>query len=120
MSRIVTAAELEHRTLEYLQQLYRQVQQDLTEPPRIAAHIRRHPLADLEPDGRAMRLRRGPEQVDRAGEQWWPVLGAAYLLHGVKRVQGMRLITPHWRDRKATSKRLSPVAQRDGGTRKTQ
>lgn len=58
--------------------------------------------------------------MDRAGARWWPVLGASYLLHGVKRVQGMRLITPHWRDRKATSKRLSPVAQRDGGTRKTQ
>jgi SAM-dependent methyltransferase len=58
--------------------------------------------------------------MDRAGARWWPVLGAGYLLHGVKRVQGMRLITPHWRGRKATSKRLSPIAQRDGGTRKTQ
>lgn len=58
--------------------------------------------------------------MDRAGPRWWPVLGASYLLHGVKRVQGMRLITPQWRGRKATSKRLSPVAQRDGGTRKTQ
>jgi SAM-dependent methyltransferase len=58
--------------------------------------------------------------MDRAGTRWWPVLGASYLLHGVKRVQGMRLITPHWRGRKATSKRLSPIAQRDGSTRKTQ
>ena len=58
--------------------------------------------------------------MDRAGPRWWPVLGAGYLIHGVKRVPGMRLITPHWRDRKATSKRLSPIAQRDGGTRKTQ
>ena len=58
--------------------------------------------------------------MDRAGPKWWPVLGASYLLHGVKRVQGMRLITPHWRGRKATSKRFSPIAQRDGGTRKTQ
>ncbi|MFU2488898.1 class I SAM-dependent methyltransferase [Thauera sp. WH-1] len=58
--------------------------------------------------------------MDRAGRRWWPVLGAAYLLHGVKRVHGMRLITPHWRSRKAASKRLSPVAQRDGGSRKTQ
>lgn len=55
--------------------------------------------------------------ADRAGARWWPVLGAGYLLHGVKRVQGMRLITPHWRGRKATSKRLSPIAQRDGSTR---
>ncbi len=57
---------------------------------------------------------------DRAGSRWWPVLGAAYLLHGVKRVQGMRLITPHWRGRKAAAKRLSPVAQRDGSTRNMQ
>ena len=55
--------------------------------------------------------------LDRAGSRWWPVLGAGYLLHGVKRVQGMRLITPHWRGRKAAAKRLSPVAQRDGSTR---
>jgi len=58
--------------------------------------------------------------VDRAGPRWWPVLGAGYLLHGVKRVQGMRLITPHWRGRKAAAKRLSPVAQRDGSTRNMQ
>ncbi|HAG77055.1 MAG TPA: SAM-dependent methyltransferase [Thauera sp.] len=58
--------------------------------------------------------------LDRAGARWWPVLGAAYLLHGVKRVQGMRLITPHWRERKSASKRLSPVAQRDAGARTTQ
>ena len=58
--------------------------------------------------------------LDRAGSRWWPVLGAGYLLHGVKRVQGMRLITPHWRGRKAAAKRLSPVAQRDGSTRNMQ
>lgn len=58
--------------------------------------------------------------ADRAGSRWWPVLGAGYLLHGVKRVQGMRLITPHWRGRKAAAKRLSPVAQRDGSTRNMQ
>ena len=58
--------------------------------------------------------------IDRAGSRWWPELGAGYLLHGVKRVQGMRLITPHWRGRKAVAKRLSPVAQRDGSTRNMQ
>ena len=58
--------------------------------------------------------------IDRAGSRWWPVLGAGYLLHGVMRVQGMRLITPHWRGRKAVAKRLSPVAQRDGSTRTMQ
>ena len=29
---------------------------------------------------------------DRLGRTWWPVFGAAYLLHGVKRVHGMRLV----------------------------
>ena len=30
--------------------------------------------------------------MDRVGERWWPVLGAAYLLVAVKRVRGMRLV----------------------------
>lgn len=30
--------------------------------------------------------------VDAVGERWWPVLGAAYILMAVKRVQGMRLV----------------------------
>ena len=58
--------------------------------------------------------------MDRLGARCWPALGGAYLVHGVKRVQGMRLITPQWRERKASAKRLSAVAQRNGDTRKTQ
>lgn len=30
--------------------------------------------------------------MERSGERWWPVFGAAYLLVAVKRVRGMRLI----------------------------
>jgi SAM-dependent methyltransferase len=30
--------------------------------------------------------------MEGAGERWWPVLGAAYLLVAVKRVRGMRLV----------------------------
>ena len=61
--------------------------------------------------------------VDKAGDRWWPICGGAYILQGIKRVQGMRLITPHWRDRRAAAKRLSTVAQRGrqaaGGVQKT-
>ncbi|MBN8441702.1 MAG: class I SAM-dependent methyltransferase [Thauera sp.] len=53
--------------------------------------------------------------LDRAGARWWPVCGAGYMLHGVKRVQGMRLITPKWREERRSAKALSPVAQRNGG-----
>ena len=32
------------------------------------------------------------EWMDRAGDRWWPVLGAVYFLVAVKRVRGMRLV----------------------------
>lgn len=35
--------------------------------------------------------------LDRAGERWWPILGAAYVFSAVKRVRGMRVIGPRWR-----------------------
>ena len=50
--------------------------------------------------------------MDKAGDRWWPICGGTYILQGIKRVQGMRLITPNWRDARASAKRLSPVAQR--------
>lgn len=30
--------------------------------------------------------------MDRLGATWWPVLGAVYFLHAIKRVHGMRLV----------------------------
>ncbi|NMG14182.1 class I SAM-dependent methyltransferase [Aromatoleum bremense] len=61
--------------------------------------------------------------IDKAGDRWWPIFGGTYIIQGIKRVQGMRLITPNWRDRRAAAKRLSPVAQRGrqvtGGVQKT-
>ncbi len=32
------------------------------------------------------------EWIERTGERWWPVFGAAYVLVAVKRVRGMRLV----------------------------
>lgn len=62
--------------------------------------------------------------MDKAGDRWWPICGGAYIIQGIKRVHGMRLITPNWRDARATAKRLSPVAQRGrqvhGGARRTE
>jgi len=50
--------------------------------------------------------------MDRAGDRWWPVCGGVYMVQGIKRVQGMRLIQPKWRTGKARVKALAPVAQR--------
>ncbi len=32
--------------------------------------------------------------MEAAGDRWWPILGAAYMITAVKRVRGMRLIAP--------------------------
>jgi SAM-dependent methyltransferase len=37
------------------------------------------------------------EWMERAGQRWWPIFGAAYFLVAVKRVRGMTLLSPHWK-----------------------
>ena len=34
--------------------------------------------------------------IEHAGDRWWPVCGAVYVVSAVKRVEGMRLIKPSW------------------------
>jgi SAM-dependent methyltransferase len=50
--------------------------------------------------------------LDYAGDRWWPICGAIYMVSAVKRVPGMRLVGPVWKDRKAASTALAPTAQR--------
>lgn len=50
--------------------------------------------------------------MESAGDRWWPFAGAIYVVQAVKRVQGMRLIMPRWRERMARAKALAPVAQK--------
>lgn len=50
--------------------------------------------------------------LDAAGDRWWPVFGAVYVLQAVKRVHGMRLIGPAWRTRSQRAASLAPAAQR--------
>ena len=51
------------------------------------------------------------EFMDKAGDRWWPFAGGVYFLHGIKRVQGMRLITPKWKT-EAARERLAVLPQR--------
>ncbi len=56
--------------------------------------------------------------MDTIGRRWGKKFGGAYLLQGVKRVSGMRLIQPEWRKNKASAKKSLPaVAQRTPTTR---
>jgi SAM-dependent methyltransferase len=44
--------------------------------------------------------------IDQVGPRWWPFLGAVYAQVAVKRVHGMRLIEPAWRERKRAARAL--------------
>ena len=44
--------------------------------------------------------------MDQAGPRWWPFLGAVYAQVAIKRVHGMRLIEPVWRERKRAARAL--------------
>ena len=36
--------------------------------------------------------------LDKAGDRWWPLFGSIYCLDMVKRVHGMRMIMPGWKE----------------------
>lgn len=50
--------------------------------------------------------------MELAGTRWWPIAGAVYMVQAIKRVPGMRVIMPGWRERKARAKALAPVVQK--------
>jgi SAM-dependent methyltransferase len=50
--------------------------------------------------------------LDRAGERWWPVAGAVYVMQAKKRVAGMRVITPRWRRQPQTANGLAPASSK--------
>ncbi|HMM55037.1 MAG TPA: methyltransferase domain-containing protein [Candidatus Desulfobacillus sp.] len=50
--------------------------------------------------------------LELAGDRWWAFAGAVYLLQGIKRQHGLRLLKPAGLDRKLRAKALTPVVQR--------
>jgi len=59
-------------------------------------------------------LKRG-QVMEAAGDRWWGFAGAVYLLRAVKRVHGMRLILPAWKQGQAPRKALAAVTRREIG-----
>jgi SAM-dependent methyltransferase len=53
--------------------------------------------------------------MERVGNRWWPVCGSSFVLHGIKRVHGMRLITPKWKKEAVSGKALAPSPRRNRG-----
>ena len=49
--------------------------------------------------------------MELAGDRWWPIAGAVYVIQAIKRQHGMRLITPARQTRLARAKALAPVTR---------
>lgn len=50
--------------------------------------------------------------MEKAGDRWWPFAGGVYYLHAIKRVAGMRIITPKWATAAQRKKALAAAPQR--------
>ncbi len=51
--------------------------------------------------------------MESAGDRWWGFAGGVYLLRAIKRVNGMRVILPTWKQHKLPRKALAVVTQKD-------
>ena len=59
-----------------------------------------------------VKLRRGFDFMEPAGDRWWAVGGAVYMLQAIKRVRGMRLLTPAWQEQKDAREKSLAAAKR--------
>jgi len=50
--------------------------------------------------------------MEAAGGRWWPIAGGVYFLHVVKRLRGMRVIMPLWREQLARRRHLAVVPEK--------
>jgi hypothetical protein len=50
--------------------------------------------------------------METAGDRWWPFSGGVYFLTAVKRVHGMRVIKPEWKEVRAARRRMAAVPQK--------
>jgi SAM-dependent methyltransferase len=51
--------------------------------------------------------------MEAAGDRWWPIAGGVYVVRAVKRVVGMRLVTPAWRRDKRQARAVATVVRRE-------
>ena len=57
--------------------------------------------------------------LEKAGNRWWPYLGALYIVQAIKRVKGMRLVGPAWERQRAVVPGTLPVTNRMKGQQET-
>ena len=47
--------------------------------------------------------------MEKAGDRWWPLAAGVYGIKAVKKVRGVRLLTPEWKKKKALAQQLAPA-----------
>jgi SAM-dependent methyltransferase len=55
--------------------------------------------------------------MEKAGDRWWPICGGVYVVRAIKRVLGMRLVTPQWRNGQKAARALATATRRDAVVR---
>lgn len=50
--------------------------------------------------------------MENLGTRWWPYFGAVYMMQAIKRVKGMHLIGPAWKQQRLTRGNAVPVANK--------
>ena len=50
--------------------------------------------------------------MEKAGDRWWPYLGALYIVQAIKRVKGMRLVGPAWQPLGARAQPALPATNK--------
>lgn len=50
--------------------------------------------------------------MEKAGDRWWPYLGALYIVQAIKRVKGMRLVGPAWQPLGARARPALPATNK--------
>lgn len=55
--------------------------------------------------------------MEGRGERWWGVAGGVYMLQAIKRVRGMRIITPAWSQPRRSERKFAAAAKRQEAAR---
>jgi SAM-dependent methyltransferase len=50
--------------------------------------------------------------MEKAGDRWWPYVGAVYMVQAIKRIKGMRLIGPAWSKHTAKAAKGIPATNK--------
>lgn len=70
-------------------------------------------LACYIPPCETLEWQRRYQFLEQAGDRWWGVSGGVYMLEAIKRVKGMRLMTPSWADQAIRERKFAAAVKKE-------